>query len=107
MIKQIPKQDQRISFLNICILYAMLVSYWLLGKEEPNKSQWYDKDYQIKTHKDLRSTLLVIRFVTDLLRKYRGSVVIMVGWGKAEPSPTMFTTDPLYFRNRSVINLML
>ena len=38
--------------------------------------------------------LLVIRFMTDLLRKYRGSVV------------TMFTTDPLHFRSRLVINLI-
>ena len=30
-------------------------------------------------------TLLVIRFMADLLRKYRGSVVIMVGRGGAEP----------------------
>ena len=29
--------------------------------------------------------LLVIRFMADLLRKYRGSVVIMVGRGGAEP----------------------
>ena len=29
--------------------------------------------------------LLDIRFMTDLLRKYRGSVVIMVGRGGAEP----------------------
>ena len=28
--------------------------------------------------------LLVIRFIADLLRKYRGSVVIMVGRGGAE-----------------------
>ena len=32
-----------------------------------------------------RETLLVIRFMADLLRKYRGSVVIMVGRGGAEP----------------------
>ena len=31
------------------------------------------------------SILLVIRFMADLLRKYRGSVVIMVGRGGAEP----------------------
>ena len=30
--------------------------------------------------------LLVIRFMADLLRKYRGSVVIMVGRGGAEPN---------------------
>ena len=30
-------------------------------------------------------TILVIRFMADLLRKYRGSVVIMVGRGGAEP----------------------
>ena len=29
--------------------------------------------------------LLVIRFMADLLRKYRGSIVIMVGRGGAEP----------------------
>ena len=29
--------------------------------------------------------ILVIRFMADLLRKYRGSVVIMVGRGGAEP----------------------
>ena len=29
--------------------------------------------------------LLVIRFMADLLRKYRGSVVIMVGRSGAEP----------------------
>ena len=29
--------------------------------------------------------LLVIRFMADLLQKYRGSVVIMVGRGGAEP----------------------
>ena len=32
-----------------------------------------------------KHTLLVIRFMADLLRKYRGSVVIMVGRGGAEP----------------------
>ena len=37
--------------------------------------------------------ILVIRFMADLLQKYRGSVVIMVGRGGA--SPTMFITDPL------------
>ena len=34
-------------------------------------------------------TLLVIRFMADLLRKYRGSVVIIVGRGGA----TMFTSE--------------
>ena len=29
--------------------------------------------------------VLVIRFMADLLRKYKGSVVIMVGRGGAEP----------------------
>ena len=33
----------------------------------------------------LSSRLLVIRFMADLLQKYRGSVVIMVGRGGAEP----------------------
>ena len=31
------------------------------------------------------SLTIDIRFMTDLLRKYRGSVVIMVGRGGAEP----------------------
>ena len=48
-------------------------------------------------------TLFVIRFMTVLLRKYRGSVVIIVG-GEADAEPTMFTTDPLFFHGRSVIN---
>ena len=54
------------------------------------------------------STGVVFCRYTGLLRKYRGSVhdsvVIMVG--EAEPSPTMFTTDPLYLRGRSAINLI-
>ena len=37
--------------------------------------------------------LLVIRLMTDLLRKYRGSVVIMVGRGGAEPH---YVTTNLY-----------
>ena len=37
------------------------------------------------TYTTSRSILLVIRFMADLLRKYRGSVVIMVGRGGAEP----------------------
>ena len=48
--------------------------------------------------------ILVIRFMADLLRKYRGSVVIVVGRGGAEP--IMFTTEPLYFRGRSAVNLI-
>ena len=51
-----------------------------------------------------KSILLVIRFMTDLLRKYRGQ--LWSWWGEAEPSFTLFTTDPLYFRSRSVINLI-
>ena len=35
--------------------------------------------------RDKQRLLLVIRFMADLLRKYRGSVVIMVGRGGAEP----------------------
>ena len=35
--------------------------------------------------------LLVIRFMDDLLRKYRGSVVIMVGRGGAEPHYVIFS----------------
>ena len=42
---------------------------------------------QIMKHKYFAEAhiLLVIRFMADLLRKYRGSVVIMVGRGGAEP----------------------
>ena len=54
----------------------------------------------------MQKLILVIRFMADLLQKYRGSVVIMVRRGEAEPSPTMFTTDPLYFCSRSAINLI-
>ena len=35
--------------------------------------------------KVMTEVILVIRFMADLLRKYRGSVVIMVGRGGAEP----------------------
>ena len=43
--------------------------------------------YQLSTEdrKTCEGILLVIRFMIDLLRKYRGSVVIMVGRGGAEP----------------------
>ena len=51
-----------------------------------------------------RCNKFVIRFMADLPRKYRGSVMNIVGLGSA--SPTMITTDPLYFRSRSAINLI-
>ena len=51
-----------------------------------------------------RMILLVIRFMTNLLQKYRGSVVIMVGRGGAEPH--YVHNWPLIFRGRSVINLI-
>ena len=41
--------------------------------------------HQIQYAKNMAKSLLVIRFMADLLRKYRGSVVIMVGRGGAEP----------------------
>ena len=79
-----------------------------ISKKSPHQNLW----------SCLIPILLVIRFMTDILRKYRGSVVIMVArfmtdllrkyrgqlwswWGETE-----FTTDPLYFRDRSVINLI-
>ena len=51
-----------------------------------------------------RCNRFVIRFMTDLLRKYRGSVVNKVKLGSA--SPHHDHNWPLYFRSRSVINLI-
>ena len=94
-----------------CILIALLVYAWTRWEHHlvylnqtklwhttgtfffSRNNQWLNVDLSEiwfklvtwKFFKFLCKIILVIRFMADLLRKYRGSVVIMVGRGGAEP----------------------
>ena len=48
----------------------------------------------------MTAPILVIRFVTDPLRKHRGCIGLI----GVEKNPAIHPSDPLYFRNGSVTN---